>query len=174
MFTIFRRKITLPSSCWKIKPSKKLSDQAKEGNPGWDINPKRNSERKQWEDAFSGLCQNLVFLALHSSCWFLNWPTLGPWRWKQYVPLKQQQTFTGLHDVKSQKMDTVHSQCCENLKSDDVDCSYSLKQLVSLYWLDGYDSQIIHGYDVYCEVIDFGFKRPKLLERVSDGSAFLH
>jgi hypothetical protein len=53
-----------------------------------------------------------------------------------YVPPKQQQTFTGLHNVKSQTMDTVHSQCSENLKSDNVDFISLDNLLASADWMD--------------------------------------
>jgi hypothetical protein len=51
-------------------------------------------------------------------CWFLAWLTLQPWRWRQYVPLTCQLTFTGLHSIISQKIRSLHNHCCENLKSD--------------------------------------------------------
>jgi hypothetical protein len=40
-----------------------------------------------------------------ASCWFLVWLILWPWGWRQYASPKCQLTFTGLHDVISQKIE---------------------------------------------------------------------
>jgi hypothetical protein len=41
---------------------------------------------------------------LPAPCHFLAWLTLQPWRWRRYVPLNRQLTFTGLWDIISQKI----------------------------------------------------------------------
>jgi hypothetical protein len=42
-----------------------------------------------------------------SSCWFLTWLALQPWRWRWHVPVKHLLTFTGLHSIISQKIELL-------------------------------------------------------------------
>jgi hypothetical protein len=44
---------------------------------------------------------------LPTSCWFLAWLTLQSLRWRRYIPPKCQLTITGLHDVISQKENSL-------------------------------------------------------------------
>jgi hypothetical protein len=55
----------------------------------------------------------------YASCWFLDWLTIRPWRWRRYVSPKRW-PLSGLHDVTSPKTLTLHSHHCENLKSHKV------------------------------------------------------
>jgi hypothetical protein len=55
----------------------------------------------QWY--FEGFC------LLPACYWFLAWLTLQPWRWRQYIPLKCQWTYTKLHSIETWKTYTLHS-----------------------------------------------------------------
>jgi hypothetical protein len=44
---------------------------------------------------------------LPPSYWFLACLILQNWRWKQYIPLKCQMTFNGLHSITSQKIELI-------------------------------------------------------------------
>jgi hypothetical protein len=57
------------------------------------------------------LCVEFILFASHNymflpaSCWFLAWLILRPRRWRRYVPLKRQFTFSGLQGSISQKIE---------------------------------------------------------------------
>jgi hypothetical protein len=49
--------------------------------------------------------------------WFLAWLTLWFWRWRLYIPLKHQWASKTVHHARAQKIVTLHTHCCKNLRS---------------------------------------------------------
>jgi hypothetical protein len=54
---------------------------------------------------------------LPSYLYFFAWLTLWPWRWRQYVPLKCQETPTELHGITTQETVILHLALAQDKKS---------------------------------------------------------
>jgi hypothetical protein len=71
----------------------------------------RSSKKQAWR----GHPAASKFCLLSALCRFLAWLTLQPCRWRQYVPLKDWLTFTGLHSIISQNIELCNKSCHPDL-----------------------------------------------------------
>jgi hypothetical protein len=94
---IWKANLLLKSTIfWDMKPCSLLKlNQHFGGTYCLHLQEWISRERYQWESRWDSACHKL-------SCWCFA-RLIWPWRWRQYVPLKHQLTFNGLHGDISQK-----------------------------------------------------------------------
>jgi hypothetical protein len=109
-----RNPMLLRDVCAEILFTGRLPSNALLRDPtmGWHVTICNLNSRRNCEVAFA------FYLLSH---WFLAWLILRPRRWRPYVPLIRQLTFSELHSITYIPQDrTLHNNRCENFKSIDL------------------------------------------------------